>query len=47
MESSRDWVWKTDAQGVYTYCSPSPDLLLGYAPVEIVGTRGEFVLGDQ
>jgi two-component system sensor kinase FixL len=47
VESSRDWVWETDAQGVYTYSSPSSELLFGYPPAEIVGTRGEFLWHEQ
>lgn len=47
VESSRDWVWETDADGVYTYSSPSSDLLFGYPPEEIVGTRGEFLWQER
>lgn len=43
VESSRDWVWETDRQGVYLYSSPSSERLFGYAPGRIVGTRGEFL----
>jgi PAS domain S-box-containing protein len=37
VESSGDWVWEVDAQGVYTYASPRIRELLGYAPDEVVG----------
>ena len=33
-----DWIWETDQDWVYTYSSPGVDKILGYSPVEIVGT---------
>ncbi|MBT7303453.1 MAG: PAS domain S-box protein, partial [Victivallales bacterium] len=32
VESSSDWIWETDAAGVYTYASPQVTAMLGYAP---------------
>lgn len=43
VESSRDWVWEMDANGVYTYSSPSSEWLFGYSPEKITGTTGEFL----
>ena len=43
VESTRDWVWEVDASGVYTYCSPQCQRLLGYAPEELIG-RSPFDL---
>lgn len=37
VETSSDWVWEVDANGVYTYASPKVRDLLGYEPEEIVG----------
>jgi len=34
---SLEWVWETDAQGDFTYCSPSCSALYGYEPVELLG----------
>lgn len=34
---SLEWVWETDAQGNFTYCSPSCKALYGYAPRELLG----------
>ena len=45
VETTPDWVWETDGEGVYTYSSPSCAALFGYAPGEIVGTRGELIWG--
>ncbi len=39
VETSSDWIWETDAEGVYTYCSPRILALLGYEPAEVVGRR--------
>jgi PAS domain S-box-containing protein len=37
VETTSDWVWETDSNGVYTYASPKVYELLGYEPQEIVG----------
>ena len=36
-ETVTDFVWEVDAEGVYTYTSPSVEKILGYSPDEIVG----------
>jgi len=36
-ESLREWVWETDADGLYIYASPVVEEILGYKPEEIVG----------
>ena len=45
VETTPDWVWETDCDGVYTYSSPSCAALFGYAPEDIIGTRGELIWG--
>ncbi len=37
VESTQDWVWEIDADGVYTYSGPQVSTLLGYTPAEILG----------
>jgi len=37
VEATSDWIWEIDAQGVYTYASPTIRDLLGYEPEEVVG----------
>lgn len=32
-----EWAWETDAQGNFTYCSPSSTVLYGYKPAELLG----------
>lgn len=34
---SLEWVWETNAQGDFTYCSPSCKALYGYDPLELLG----------
>ena len=36
-ESMSDWIWEVDGNGVYTYCSPKVENVLGYTPQEILG----------
>jgi len=38
-ESTSDWVWEVDRDGVYTYSSPKVTDLLGYEPEEVIGKR--------
>jgi len=45
VETTPDWVWETDANGVYIYSSPSCAALFGYAPEDLIGTRGEVIWG--
>ncbi len=37
VEATSDWIWETDADGRYTYCSPKAEDLLGYHHDELVG----------
>jgi len=37
VESTYDWVWEVDYNGVYTYASPQIESILGYKPNYIVG----------
>ena len=34
-----EWIWEVNAEGLYTYSSPSSEKLLGYKPEEIVGKK--------
>jgi PAS domain S-box-containing protein len=47
-ESTSDWVWEVDREGVYTYCSPKVTELLGYEPKEIIGkTPFDFMPSEE
>lgn len=37
IESTSDWIWEIDANGVYTYSSPKISEILGYEPAEVLG----------
>jgi PAS domain S-box-containing protein len=37
IETTSDWVWEIDKNGVYTYASPHIRDLLGYQPKEVLG----------
>jgi PAS domain S-box-containing protein len=37
VETTSDWVWEVDSNGIYTYASPKIYELLGYEPKEIIG----------
>ncbi len=37
VESTSDWLWEVDENGVYTYASPRVRQLLGYEPEELLG----------
>jgi PAS domain S-box-containing protein len=37
VETTSDWVWEVDANGVYTYASPKVRYVLGYEPEEVLG----------
>ncbi|MDY6936046.1 MAG: PAS domain S-box protein [Cyanobacteriota bacterium] len=38
VETTSDWIWEVDSQGVYTYVSPQIRSVLGYTPEKILGT---------
>jgi PAS domain S-box-containing protein len=37
VETTSDWVWECDAQGLFTYCSPLCQTIYGYDPNELMG----------
>ncbi len=38
-ENAIEWIWEVDASGVYRYCNPMVQQVLGYAPEELVGRK--------
>jgi diguanylate cyclase (GGDEF)-like protein/PAS domain S-box-containing protein len=38
-EATQEWIWEIDADGLYTFCSPAVESILGYAPAELIGTN--------
>ena len=37
VESSVDWIWEVNEEGVYTYVGPQIEAILGYKPSEVIG----------
>ena len=37
VETTSEWIWEVDQNGVYTYASPKVKDILGYEPEEVVG----------
>ena len=37
VETTNDWIWEVDENGVYTYCSPKIKDILGYNIEEVIG----------
>lgn len=42
-----DWVWETDPEGTFTYCSPVCHRLFGYEMDELVGRAYEMLLAES
>ncbi|MCW4016526.1 MAG: PAS domain S-box protein [Candidatus Bathyarchaeota archaeon] len=38
-ENASEWIWDVDAEGLYTYSSPTVEKLLGYKAKELVGKK--------
>jgi PAS domain S-box-containing protein len=38
-ENEEMWIWEVDAEGLYTYCSPTCEKIFGYPASEIVGQK--------
>ena len=48
VETTSDWVWEVDENGVYTYASPRVHDLIGYTPEEVLGkTPFDFMPPDE
>ncbi len=48
VETTSDWVWDVDQNGVYTYASPKVKDLLGYGPAEVIGkTPFDFMPAEE
>ncbi len=48
VESSSDWIWEVDRNGLFTYSSPQVKKILGYAPQEVEGkTLFDLVTAEE
>lgn len=47
VETTSDWMWEVNRDGVYTYANPKVEELLGYQPAEVIGkTPFDFMPPD-
>ena len=46
-DSAEEWIWETNAEGLYTYSSDVVEKILGYKPEEIVGKMHFYDLFDE
>jgi len=42
-----DWVWETDSNGLYTYCSESVEKIIGYKAEELIGNQFTIFLAPE
>ncbi|MCJ7514902.1 MAG: PAS domain S-box protein [Dehalococcoidia bacterium] len=48
VESTSDWIWEIDRNGIYTYASPKVKELLGYEPEKVIGkTPFDFMPAEE
>ena len=47
VETSRDWIWTIDLRGIYTYCNPAIETILGYRPDELIGKSSLDLLHEE
>lgn len=38
-DNADEWIWEVDADGIYRYCSPAVEKILGYTPDDLVGNK--------
>jgi diguanylate cyclase (GGDEF)-like protein/PAS domain S-box-containing protein len=38
-EATQEWIWEIDADGLYTFCSPAVEAILGVPPERMIGTH--------
>jgi diguanylate cyclase (GGDEF)-like protein/PAS domain S-box-containing protein len=36
-EATQEWIWEIDSNGVYTFCSPAVEMILGFKPGDLLG----------
>ncbi len=46
-EATQEWIWEIDAAGVYTFCSPAVEAILGYTPASLIGRNCLDIVEDD
>jgi PAS domain S-box-containing protein len=44
VETSREWIWSTDVEGITTFSNPAVERILGYQPAELLGKNSFEIL---
>ncbi|MFC1652560.1 PAS domain S-box protein [Planctomycetota bacterium] len=47
VETSQDWIWEFDLDGVHTYCNPIIENILGYRPEELIGRSSLDLIHEE
>jgi PAS domain S-box-containing protein/diguanylate cyclase (GGDEF)-like protein len=47
IENSKDWIWETDVDGRFRYCSAAVTDILGYLPADMIGRDCRAFLTDS
>jgi PAS domain S-box-containing protein len=47
IDTTSDWVWETNEQGIYTYVSPMIHEILGYLPEEVLGREPSAIMSPR
>lgn len=47
IDTTSDWVWEMDEQGIYTYVSPRIHEILGYLPEEVLGKASSEIMSSR
>jgi PAS domain S-box-containing protein len=47
VESTSDWIWELDKNGLYSYSSPKVKEILGYEPYEIIGQSPFDLMSEE
>ncbi len=47
VETSKDWIWAIDINGVHTYSNPAVENILGYRPHELIGTSSLNIMNPD
>jgi len=47
VESSQDWIWSIDVQGMHTYSNPAVEKILGYTPRDLIGKSSLKLMHEE
>jgi len=47
IDTSKDWIWSIDLQGIHTYSNPAIEEILGYTQEEMIGSHSLGLMHDE